>query len=112
MYPYTGYSFYWDNTNSEAIDDYTWLCDAAAPKADELYPAMIEGHCYNFMPEKSGPGARYRFSPQDLVSMYAWHNFSSSVQVFPLSESTVLMGTFALASKLTAVAFAALIFSF
>lgn len=112
MYPYTGYSFYWDNTNSEAIYDETWLCDAAAPDSEELFPALIEGYCYNFLPVKNGPGAQYRFTPKDLVKTYGWYNFSSSLEVFTLSESTVLMGAFALVSQATAVVVAALTVSF
>ena len=56
------------------------------------------------MPTSTGSGGAYRFSKKDLVNVYGWTNFSGSLNAFPLSNSTVLLGAFALAAQATAVA--------
>ena len=109
---YSGFSYYWDMTLMESTPDLTWLCDAVPHDVGASGKSMQQGYCFNFMPKVSGPGAEYRFSTHDLINVWGWTNFSNSVQIFSLSNSTVLLGAFKIGAQVTAVAVAALALSF
>ena len=100
---------YRDNANDIDTPDITWLCDSVDDPEDSTY---TQGYCYNFLPTSTGSDAAYRFSPKDLIDIYGWTNISGSVNTFSLSNSTVLLGAFALVSQVTAVAAAAITLSF
>ena len=105
---YTGFSGYFDATSQETTQDYNWLCDSV----DSGDGQSEQGYCYNFMQTAGGAGADYRFSKKDLINVYGWTSHAGQMNVFGLSNNTVLMGAFSAATSISAIVAATLTTAF
>ena len=53
------------------------------------------------MPTEGGPGALYRWTPDDKLNITGWSNISGLVESFVLSTDTVLLSAYTAYAKLS-----------